>query len=61
MRRRTQLALMVWTAGPYTDWGRGTLHVPGSRVDHWPATGHCLQEERTARTVRLIQDWIEAS
>jgi pimeloyl-ACP methyl ester carboxylesterase len=61
LSRRTQPALTVWTAERYADWERGTLHVPGSRVDHWPATGHYLHEERTDRTVRLIQDWIEAS
>jgi pimeloyl-ACP methyl ester carboxylesterase len=61
LRRRTQPALTVWTAEAYADWERGTLHVPGSRVEHWPATGHYLHEERQDRTVRLIQDWIKAS
>ncbi|MFE2427664.1 alpha/beta fold hydrolase [Streptomyces sp. NPDC059373] len=61
LRRRTQPALTVWTAEAYADWERGALHAPGSRVEHWPATGHYLHEERPDRTVRLIQEWIKAS
>ncbi|MFI6335307.1 alpha/beta fold hydrolase [Streptomyces sp. NPDC050535] len=61
LRRRTQPALTVWTAQPYADWERGTLHVPGSRVDHWPDSGHYLHEEHTDRTVELIEGWIARS
>jgi hypothetical protein len=31
--------------------------VPGSRVEHWPRTGHNLHEERLNRTIRLLRDW----
>ncbi|MFF5010323.1 alpha/beta fold hydrolase [Streptomyces phaeochromogenes] len=54
-------ALTVWTAEEAADWERGMLHAPGSRVDHWPYSGHYLHEEHTDRTVRLIREWAEAS
>ncbi|MEU6355233.1 alpha/beta fold hydrolase [Streptomyces sp. NPDC047072] len=57
LRRRSQPALTVWTSSEAAAWERGTLHVPGSRVEHWPHTGHYLHEERTDRTIRLIRDW----
>ncbi|WP_329341671.1 alpha/beta hydrolase [Streptomyces sp. NBC_00663] len=56
LRRRTQPALTVWTSAEAADWERSTLHVPGSRVDHWPGVGHYLHEEHPERTVRLIQE-----
>ncbi|QFR02026.1 alpha/beta hydrolase [Streptomyces phaeolivaceus] len=55
--RRTQPALTVWTSAEAAEWERGTLRVPGSRVEHWPCTGHYLHEERPDRTTRLIRDW----
>ncbi|MDX3643576.1 alpha/beta hydrolase [Streptomyces sp. MB09-02B] len=57
LRRRTQPALTVWTTAPAATWERGTLHVPGSRVEHWPDTGHYLHGEHVERTVRLLEDW----
>ena len=57
LRRRTQPALTVWTFAKAAEWERGTLRVPGSRVEHWPGTGHYLHEERIERTIRLIRDW----
>ncbi|MCX5555210.1 alpha/beta fold hydrolase [Streptomyces sp. NBC_00038] len=57
LRARTQRALTVWTSASAAAWERGTLHVPGSRVDHWPGVGHYLHEERLDETVRLIRDW----
>lgn len=57
LRERTQRALTVWTSASAAAWERGTLHVPGSRVDHWPGTGHYLHEERLDETIRLIRDW----
>jgi pimeloyl-ACP methyl ester carboxylesterase len=57
LRRRTQPALTVWTSAEAAAWERGTLHVPGSRVEYWPDTGHYLHEEHPERTVQLIQDW----
>ncbi|MFM9553874.1 MULTISPECIES: alpha/beta fold hydrolase [Streptomyces] len=57
LRRRTQPALTVWSFEEYAEWERGTLRVPGSRVEHWPHTGHYVHEERTDRTIRLIRDW----
>ncbi|MFJ9898152.1 alpha/beta fold hydrolase [Streptomyces sp. NPDC091280] len=57
LRQRTRRALTVWTSAEAAAWERGTLHVPGSRVDHWPDTGHYLHEEHPERTVRLIRDW----
>jgi pimeloyl-ACP methyl ester carboxylesterase len=57
LSRRTQPALTVWTSAEAAAWERGTLHVPGSRVEHWPGTGHYLHEERPERTLRLIEDW----
>ncbi|MFD4603797.1 alpha/beta fold hydrolase [Streptomyces sp. NPDC058464] len=61
LRRRTQPALTVWSSAPFAAWERTTLRVPGSRVDHWPATGHYLHEEHQDRTIRLIQDWAETN
>ncbi|MFJ6294226.1 alpha/beta fold hydrolase [Streptomyces griseoviridis] len=55
--RRPQPALTVWTSEEAAAWERGTLRVPGSRVDHWAGTGHYLHEERTERTVRLLTAW----
>jgi pimeloyl-ACP methyl ester carboxylesterase len=60
LRRRGQPALTVWTSAEAAVWERGTLHVPGSRVAHWPGTGHYLHEEHPARTVRLIEEWAGA-
>ncbi|MFD3503249.1 alpha/beta fold hydrolase [Streptomyces sp. NPDC058678] len=61
LRRRTQPALTVWTSAEAARWERGTLHVPGSRVDHWPGVGHYLHEEHPERTVRLVQDWVSGA
>ncbi|MEV0637847.1 alpha/beta hydrolase [Streptomyces sp. NPDC050619] len=64
LSRRTQPALTVWSSAEVTAWERGTLLVPGSRVDHWlgriahRGTGHYLHEEHPRRTVRLIEDWV---
>lgn len=57
LHHRTRPALTVWTSAEAAAWERGTLHVPGSRVDHWPGTGHYLHEEHPQRTVHLIEDW----
>jgi pimeloyl-ACP methyl ester carboxylesterase len=57
LRRRTQPALTVWTSAEAAEWERRHLHAPGSRVDHWPATGHYLHEERPERTIALIREW----
>jgi len=57
LRRRPQPALTVWTSEEAAAWERGTLHVPGSRVDHWADTGHYLHEERPEHTIRLLKDW----
>ena len=57
LRRRPQPALTVRTSPEAAVWERGTLHAPGSRVEHWPGTGHYLHEEHPQRTVRLIRDW----
>jgi pimeloyl-ACP methyl ester carboxylesterase len=57
LRRRACPALTVWTSAEAAEWERGTLRVAGSRVDHWPGTGHYLHEERRDRTVRVIRDW----
>ena len=57
LRHRTQPALTVWTSAGAATWERGTLQVPGSRVEHWPDTGHYLHEEHLGRTVRLLEDW----
>lgn len=58
LRHRTQPALTVWTSEQAAAWERGTLHVPGSRVDHWPDTGHHLHEEHPERIVRMVEDWV---
>jgi pimeloyl-ACP methyl ester carboxylesterase len=60
LRRRACPALTVWTSTEAADWERGTLWAPGSRVDHWAATGHYLHEEHPDRTVRLIERWAAA-
>ncbi|MGW1675630.1 alpha/beta fold hydrolase [Streptomyces sp. NPDC002324] len=60
LRHRPQPALTVWTSAGAAEWERGTLRVPGSRVEHWPHTGHYLHEERPERTIRLIRDWAAA-
>ncbi|MGW0709454.1 alpha/beta fold hydrolase [Streptomyces sp. NPDC002643] len=57
LRLRPQPALTVWTSAEAAEWERGTLWVPGSRVDHWSRTGHYLHEERPGRTIGLIRDW----
>ncbi|MER7480140.1 alpha/beta hydrolase [Streptomyces sp. NPDC126510] len=59
LRLRTRPALTVWTSAEAADWERGTLLVPGSRVDHWPDSGHYLHEEHVARTVRLLRAWAD--
>ncbi|MDQ1043324.1 alpha/beta fold hydrolase [Streptomyces sp. V4I2] len=60
LSHRTRPALTVWTSAEAAAWERGTLHVPGSRVDHWPGTGHYLHEEHPRRTVRLVEDWADS-
>lgn len=59
LRQRTQPALTVWTSAEAARWERTTLHVPGSRVDHWPGAGHYLHEEHPEHTVRLIREWAD--
>ncbi|MFK4100710.1 alpha/beta fold hydrolase [Streptomyces sp. NPDC019531] len=59
LRRRTQPALTVWTEAEAASWERSTLHVAGSRVEHWPGIGHYLHEERPEDTVRLIEEWAD--
>ncbi|MFE3849746.1 alpha/beta fold hydrolase [Streptomyces griseorubiginosus] len=59
LRARTRPALTVWTSAEAAAWERGTLHVPGSRVEHWPDSGHYLHEEHVDRTVRLLTDWAD--
>lgn len=58
LRLRTQRALTVWTSAEAAAWERGTLYAAGSRVEHWPGTGHYLHEERPERTVELIREWM---
>ncbi|MFI1568932.1 alpha/beta fold hydrolase [Streptomyces sp. NPDC020490] len=60
LRRRPQPALTVWTSAEAAVWERTTLHVTGSRVEHWPGVGHYLHEEQPGRTVRLIEAWAAA-
>ncbi|MFD9327702.1 alpha/beta fold hydrolase [Streptomyces sp. NPDC060065] len=57
LSKRTQPALTVWTSAAAAAWERTTLHVPGSRADHWPGLGHYLHEEQPERTVQLIAAW----
>jgi pimeloyl-ACP methyl ester carboxylesterase len=59
LRRRTQPALAVWTSAEAAAWERGTLTVPGSRVDHWPDSGHYVHEEHVERTIRHVRDWAD--
>lgn len=59
LRLRACPALTVWTSGPFADWESTTCHVPGSRVDHWPDTGHYLHEEHPDRMIRIIREWAE--
>jgi pimeloyl-ACP methyl ester carboxylesterase len=59
LRLRIQPALTVWTSEEAATWERGTLHAPGSRVEHWPDSGHYLHEEHVDRTIRLLADWTE--
>ncbi|OXY92855.1 alpha/beta fold hydrolase [Streptomyces diastatochromogenes] len=61
LRRRTQAALTVWTSAEAAAWERTTLRTSGSRVDHWPGFGHYVHEEQPERTVRLIEEWADAS
>jgi len=60
LKHRLCPALTVWTAKQMADWERGTLSVPGSRVEYWPGVGHYLHEERVAATVELIRHWTAA-
>ncbi|MFJ8019345.1 alpha/beta fold hydrolase [Streptomyces sp. NPDC096311] len=57
LSRRPCPALTVWTSAEAAQWERGTLRVPGSRVDHWTGTGHYLHEEHPDRTIALIRAW----
>ncbi|MFD4876527.1 alpha/beta fold hydrolase [Streptomyces sp. NPDC058420] len=57
LRLRTCPALTVWTSREAADWERGTLREPGSRVEHWAATGHYLHEEHPVRTIEVIRQW----
>ncbi|MES5818144.1 alpha/beta hydrolase [Streptomyces sp. RG80] len=57
LRRRRRPALTVWTSREAAAWESGLPQLPGSRVEHWPDTGHYLHEERYERTVRLIGEW----
>ncbi|MEU1177823.1 alpha/beta hydrolase [Streptomyces sp. NPDC005820] len=57
LRRRGRPALTVWTSAEAAAWERGTLRTPGSRVEHWPGTGHYLHEEHPERTIALIESW----
>ncbi|NEB02885.1 alpha/beta hydrolase [Streptomyces sp. SID13726] len=57
LRLRTRPALTVWTSAEAAAWERGTLHVPGSRVEHWRDSGHYLHEEHVDRTVRTLAGW----
>ncbi|MET8982813.1 alpha/beta hydrolase [Streptomyces sp. NPDC004539] len=59
LRRRTQPTLTVWTSAEAAEWERGTLRVPGSRVDHWGDSGHYVHEEHPRRTIRLIEEWAD--
>ncbi|MEU9166571.1 alpha/beta fold hydrolase [Streptomyces sp. NPDC048420] len=56
LRLRTRPALTVWTSRKAAVWERGTLHAPGSRVEHWSDSGHYLHEEHVDRTIRLLAD-----
>lgn len=60
LRRRSCPALTVWTSAEMADWERSTLHVPGSRVEHWTDSGHYLHEEHPGRTTALIRAWAGA-
>ncbi|WDV56250.1 alpha/beta hydrolase [Streptomyces coeruleorubidus] len=57
LRRRAQPALTVRTSAEAAAWERDNLTVPGSRVDHWPDSGHYLHEEHVERTIQLLRDW----
>jgi pimeloyl-ACP methyl ester carboxylesterase len=59
LRLRTQPALTVWTSEEAAAWERGALHAPGSRVEHWPDSGHYLHEEHVDRTIRLLRAWAD--
>ncbi|MGW0710640.1 alpha/beta fold hydrolase [Streptomyces sp. NPDC002643] len=59
LRRRRRPALTVWTSAEAAAWERGLLPVPGSRVEHWPDSGHYLHEEHPRRTIDLIGEWAE--
>ncbi|MFJ7999380.1 alpha/beta fold hydrolase [Streptomyces sp. NPDC096310] len=63
LARRTCPALTVRTTRGAAAWERTTLGTgpgaTGSRVEHWPDTGHYLHEEHPERTVRLIRGWTE--
>ncbi|MDX2697431.1 alpha/beta hydrolase [Streptomyces ipomoeae] len=57
LRRRPHPALTVWTSAEAAAWERGSLRVPGSRVEHWPDSGHYVHEEHPRRTIELIDGW----
>ncbi|WP_105968126.1 alpha/beta fold hydrolase [Streptomyces geranii] len=57
LRLRTQPALTVWTSSEAAAWERTA--APGSRVEHWPATGHYVHEERPENTIGLIREWAD--
>ncbi|MFI6698880.1 alpha/beta fold hydrolase [Streptomyces sp. NPDC050509] len=63
LARRTRPALTVRTSPGAAAWERTTLGTgpgtAGSRVEHWPDTGHYLHEEHPERTVRLVRTWAE--
>lgn len=61
LRRRTRPALTVWTSQEAATWERDTLHVPGSRVEYWPDSGHYLHEEHVDRAIRLVTEWAETT
>jgi pimeloyl-ACP methyl ester carboxylesterase len=57
LRRRTHPALTVRTSSEAADWETSTLHVNGSRIEHWPGVGRYLHEEHPQRTEQLIRKW----
>ncbi|WP_316959506.1 alpha/beta hydrolase [Streptomyces sp. TRM68367] len=61
LRHRICPSLTVWTAGEPATWENENLHVRGSRVDHWPDTGHYMHEERPRRTIKLIEKWADST
>ncbi|MFF1299544.1 MULTISPECIES: alpha/beta fold hydrolase [unclassified Streptomyces] len=59
LRHRTHPALTVWTSSEAAAWEETTLHVNGSRVEHWPGVGHYLHEEQPQLTEQLIRKWAD--